>query len=248
VGSVWYLGQLTALFFTIFAIYESVTKKRPFVVGLLLSFAILSRLQIILSLPFFIYEISKIKIKHRFILFGLGVALSVLVYGLYNWVRFNDAFQTGYRLIPGLLDEPWFANGQFSLRYIPKHLSLLLLGSPKFSNEFPYIYPSLSGLSILLTTPAFVYLANTLKPTKDYLALWSAVLFIGLVNFSYGSTGFTQFGYRYAVDFYPFLFLLLIKYFSKNKLKRHHWILLLLAIVVNLWGVIFINKFDWVIF
>ena len=41
VGSSWYLGQASAAFFLSFALYESITKKRPFMVGFLLGAAFL---------------------------------------------------------------------------------------------------------------------------------------------------------------------------------------------------------------
>jgi hypothetical protein len=38
----------------------------------------------------------------------------------YNFVRFGSLFDVGYWMIPGILDEPWFSHGLFSLQYIPK--------------------------------------------------------------------------------------------------------------------------------
>jgi hypothetical protein len=58
--------------------------------------------------------------------------------------------------------------------------------------------------------------------------------------------GWTQFGYRYAIDFYPFLTLLTIKGVTKTGLRWHHWLLLFIGILVNAWGVIFINKLGFV--
>ena len=62
----------------------------------------------------------------------------------------------------------------------------------------------------------------------------------------HGGTGWAQFGYRFAVDFYPFLFLIIANNFQGCKLGRVHWLLLFVSIFVNLWGVLWINKFGWV--
>jgi hypothetical protein len=108
--------------------------------------------------------------------------------------------------------------------------------------------PSWAGLSILITTPLFIYtLFNKLKD-KLVLFTWISIIPIALVVLSHGTTGFAQFGYRFAVDFYPLFFLLIIKYFSKNKIETIHWVLLSVGILVNFWGVIFINKFGFVSF
>lgn len=247
-GSVWYLGQITATMFISGALIESFSKKRPFVIGLLVSGALLSRLQLMPSLIFFLTVISaypnKNKIKN-YIKFFLGLLLFVLTYLTYNWLRFENPLQTGYTLIAGLLQEPYFNYGQFSLKYIPKQLSVFLLALPKIKNSTPYIYPSWAGLAVWITSPVFISILKAPLKDKLVIASWISILGIGLINFSYGSTGFSQFGYRYAVDFYPFMIFLMIKSLQKTGLKNYHWILLVISIFVNLWGVLWLNKFGW---
>src|SRR5260221_1225990 len=51
VGSTWYLGQLVADLFLTFALVESFSIKRVWIIGILLGFAYLSRIHTILSLP-----------------------------------------------------------------------------------------------------------------------------------------------------------------------------------------------------
>ena len=72
-GSSWYLGQISACFFLLAALNESNGKKRPFLVGLFLGAAYLSRLPTILSFPLFVYLIKGKKITKNIIKFGLGV-------------------------------------------------------------------------------------------------------------------------------------------------------------------------------
>ncbi len=248
VGSSWYIGQITAAFFLTFAIFEATTKKRPFIVGLMLGAAYLARLQTILSFPLFLYLLKDEAWFYRYLKLGLGILPFILFNFGYNLFRFGVIWDKGYYLIPGVLDEPWYQNGLFNLSYIPNHLKVLLTSLPKFSNTFPYITPSWAGLSIWITTPTFIYaLFNNLKE-KMVQASWLSILLISLIIFSHGTTGFAQFGYRFAVDFYPILIFLTIKGVAKTGLKWHHWLLLFLSIVVNLWGVLWINKFGWVSF
>lgn len=248
-GSSWYLGQITSAFFLTVAIYESLNKKRPFIIGLLLGGAFLSRLHVILAFPFFLYQLFDRKnwFKNYFY-FGFGLLPYFAFNFYYNFVRFGTIFDKGYILIPNVLDEPWFSKGLFHLSYIPNHLKIIFQSLPKFSNEFPYITPSWAGLSIWITTPAFIYALFANLKEKYLRFAWISIFLIMLVVFSHGTTGFAQFGYRFAVDFYPFLFLLIIKALENRKLMWHHWLLLLLSIGVNLWGVLWINKFGWVSF
>ena len=252
VGSVWYLGQIPAAFFLTFCLYESLTKKRPAVAGILLGAAFLSRLHTIAALPLVIYLLGlsltgKLKSKKIVIFFG-SVGLFVMAYIYYNFLRFGSLIQTGYSLIPGVLNEPWYQKGIFDLSYISRHLEIIFAAFPKIANEWPYIIPSWRGLAIWITTPAFIYALRAPVKERVVQLSWLTILAIALVVFSHGTTGFAQFGYRFAVDFYPILTFLTIKGVAKTGLKWHHWLLLILGIIVNLWGIIWINKFGWVSF
>lgn len=249
-GSVWYLGQVTSLLFLTAAITEAFGKRRPFLMGIFIGGGFLSRIHTILSLPLFIFllKANKRNIFKKLLLLGLGMAPFFLFNFFYNYVRFGTIFDKGYFLVPGILSEPWFSKGMLSIGYIPEHLRILFLGLPKILSRFPYIEPSWYGLSILITTPAFVF---ALKPSlKENLVklLWLSILLIFTLVALRGGTGWTQFGYRYAVDFYPFLTLLTIKGVSQTGVKWYHWLLLIFGVIVNLWGVIWINKFGWVSF
>ncbi len=246
VGSSWYIGQITAAFFLTFAILEATTRKRPFIVGLLIGAAYLARLQTILSLPFFFYLLKDEKWFYKYLKLGLGILPFVLFNFYYNWSRFGVIWDKGYYLIPGVLNEPWYQKGLFNLNYIPNHLRVIFTSLPKFSKTFPYITPSWGGLAIWITTPAFVYAIFSNVKERLVQFSWLSILLISIVIFSHGTTGFAQFGYRFAVDFYPILIFLTIKGVAKTGLRWHHWLLLILSIGVNLWGVLWINKFGWV--
>lgn len=243
-GSAWYLGQITAAFFLTAALVESLDKKRSFLVGIFLGAAYLSRSHIILSLPLFIF-LLKGKNKEILKLFST-LAIFIGFDFIYNFVRFNVPWNKGYFLIPGILNEPWFSKGILHPSYIIEDLKIAFLAMPKILNRSPYVRPSWAGMAIWLTTPAFIFSLKAPWKEKIVKLSWLAILLIFLVVGVHGGTGFAQFGYRFAVDFYPFLIFLTIKGVAKTGLKKWHWLLLVLGIVVNLWGVIWINKFGWV--
>lgn len=243
-GSAWYLGQITAAFFLTAALVESLDKKRSFLVGIFLGAAYLSRSHTILSLPLFIF-LLKGKNKEILKLFST-LAIFVGFDFIYNLVRFGVPWNKGYFLIPGTLNEPWFSKGILHPSYIIENLKIAFLAMPKILNRVPYLQPSWAGMAIWLTTPAFIFSLKATWKEKVVKLSWLAILLISLVISTHGSTGFAQFGYRFAVDFYPFLIFLTIKGVAKTGLKKWHWLLLVLGIIVNLWGVIWINKFGWV--
>lgn len=241
VGSSWYLGQVTGVFFLTAAIYESLNKKRAILVGAMLGAAYLSRIELALSFPFFLYIFYN-KGSFKNYLKIIVAALPFLLFNfLYNYLRFGVIWDKAYQLIPGVSTEPWFQNGLINPINIGAHLKIILFNLPKISKTYPYIQPTWYGLAIWITTPAFVYALFSKFKEKAVKYSWFSILLISLLIFSHGSTGFTQFGYRFAVDFYPFLLFLTIKSVINTGLKWHHWLLLCLSLLTNLWGVVW-NK------
>jgi uncharacterized membrane protein len=121
----------------------------------------------------------------------------------------------------------------------------MFAGFPRFVDKFPYVTPSWNGMAIWITTPAFVYSIFAGIRSRLAAGCWLSIVLIALVNSCHGTWGFTQFGYRFAMDFYPFLFILTVKGMGNN-LKWHHKVLIIIGILVNLWGVLWISKFGWV--
>ena len=78
---------------------------------------------------------------------------------------------------------------------------------------------------------------------KLVIACWSAIIPVALLLFSFAATGWAQFGYRYGLDFYPFLFLLTIRGIGEE-VKWHHKLLIVVSVAINLWGVLWIYQFD----
>lgn len=86
---------------------------------------------------------------------------------------------------------------------------------------------------------------------KIALACWAAIVAIALANAAFAATGWSQFGYRYGLDFTPFLWLLVLMAIGRGPLRWHHWMLMACAFVVNLWGMLWLyhfwpqELFDW---
>lgn len=74
------------------------------------------------------------------------------------------------------------------------------------------------------------------------LACWAAILPIVAINWVFAATGWSQFGYRYGLDFMPFLWLLVV--IAVPRVRRLHAVLIGAAVVINLWGVLWIHKFQ----
>jgi hypothetical protein len=261
VGSVWYFAQISSMTLMLLAVYCTLSARSPLLIGLLLGASYWSRLPTILTLPFFIIMLSYTGLPEResglriwrfrlkpALLVCAGAGLFVLLNFLYNYVRFGTVLDTAYVIhsISPAKEKlsPWFNEGLFDLSYIRYHIQVFLLQPPVFIDKWPYIIPSKVGLSILVTTPAFIFALFAGIRNRLSLACWSAVLPTAFLIFIKSGTGWTQFGYRYALDFYPFLLLLTLKGIGEE-LKWYHKALIILSVLVNIWGVLFLNIFEW---
>ncbi len=73
------------------------------------------------------------------------------------------------------------------------------------------------------------------------IACWAAIIPIAAFNWMFAATGWTQFGYRYSLDFMPFLFLLVV--LAVRRLRWLPAVLIAASVLVNLWGVLWIYQF-----
>lgn len=218
-------------------------KKRPVLVGLLLGLAVLTRVTLILAITFFIVEFLKKRLtkKELFTLFMPLIACCLLL-AAYNYLRFDSFIETGYN---HHIENPFplsenFAYGQTHLIHLPANLYAFFIKPPEviLHNEngyvlkFPYFKADPWGMAIWFTSPLFFLLLFNFKKNKYFLSSFTALIAIALPIFTFFSVGFAQFGYRYALDFLPFLFLLLIPCL-KPKLTHTAIILIILGIVFN---------------
>lgn len=224
-----YLAQVVGTTFVILALLAYISRRNWLLVGILIAAAGVTRFTLFGASIFFLYELLKNKnrnSKRKLLLFIAPIILSILVIGLYNNRRFHSPFETGYRYNVTLRTYPLNTNldyGLFNIRHVPANLYTFLLKGPDsvkeegkaFILKFPYLKVDGWGLTILFTSPLFIYLIRAKK--FDYTVPATATIIILLIpSLLYFGIGFSQFGYRYSLDFLPFLFLILISAFSRG--------------------------------
>ena len=263
----WHYAQVTALSFMLLAVLEVFGKGRAWLMGTWLGCALLCRLTDVMAAPFFalfLLAASRREVlpaaeavasgvrgaiagfvarydwrAYARKLVGFGVPLSFFVglYLTYNHLRFGSPLTTGYSMIPGILEEPWYRDGFFNLNAIPRNLYTMFLKAPEFSDTFPFVKVHIiGGLSILLTTPIFLWAVKARGWDWYLIGSWLAIFGIATPIFLHGDIGGSQFGYRYAMDFYPFLFLLMVRALG-DKLTFQRVVAIVIGAVVNAWGI-----------
>lgn len=137
----------------------------------------------------------------------IPVALALLT-AVYNFERFQSAFEFGYNRIPSVLQEPWYQHGLFSLRAIPWNAYKMLFEGFSDIPVFPFIRPNAFGCSIFLSSP-FLFLLFR-EGGRYKITAWVAIGLLALVLRSHENPGGWQFSYRYAIILLPWMFLLLV--------------------------------------
>ncbi len=92
-----------------------------------------------------------------------------------------------------------------------------------------------------LTALAVIWAA--LQRDRLVLACWAAIIPTALFLFTFAATGWAQHGYRYGLDFTPFLWLLVARAIG-DKLRWYHMVLIAVGVAVNLMAVLWIYQFE----
>jgi hypothetical protein len=154
----------------------------------------------------------------------------------YNLARFGSPVDFGYTRIPGVLEEPWYAQGILSVEYIPRHLHLIFMRGFDYVDAFPWFRPNWSGASLVLTTPILLWLVKARSATPLIAYGWIAVALGLLPDLLHGAPGFAQFGYRFILDVLPIM-LLMLGWIFRDRIGLEARIAIAIGIVVNAYGV-----------
>ena len=215
-GGVWHTGHLIATALTLACLIELWGSRRAWIIGLLAGAAFLSRAPIAFAVPFYalllagdaVWEPRRWPWRQWVGLAG-GVLPSIVFFFWYNDARFGSPLESGYALatLPEWL-EARRDIGLFSLAHVPMNLDYLFVHPPTPIPEFPFLKPDGLGMSILITSPGLLYAVRA--PWRDSRTWWlaGAALAVLIPTLLYYGGGWLQYGYRYALDSIPFVWLL----------------------------------------
>lgn len=252
-GAVWFVSQVCTFTFAALAVVCAMASPSPWPAGIALAAALWGRPNILLLWPLLaglallhdggrawasgVRTLDWGRIRGWMLRSGVPVGLSILGLMTYNYARFDNPLDFGYKrqnVDTSLLGD-LHGKGQFSTEHVLRNLRVMLFAAPRWpAGGLPV--PDDRGMSLLLTMPALLYLVRLRR--SDLLvrsaALSLALLLIPLVT--YYNTGWRQFGYRFSLDFMLPLLLLL----AAAAGSRVSWPLrglIVLGILVNAWGV-----------
>lgn len=254
-GTVWFVSQICTVTFILAAAWFAVARRSALLAGTALGLAMLARPNVALFYPFLAgvglellkAEQPKQQLQRGLswcVLTALPMIVSVVCLLGYNYARFQNFTDFGYtdaNVAPQVAGD-LKAYGLFNVRYIPHNLWAMLLSGPIWNARDQSISPNPDGMSLLLDTPALVYLVWARKKTPLVIGAWAAVVLLVFVLLLYYNTGWMQFSYRFSLDFItPVLVLLAIGAGQRISLPMRF--LIIMSVFVNLWGVWWFNTY-----
>lgn len=245
-GTSWFLSHILATMLILLALNEYFGARRAALIGFLFGLVFLTRITAALGIVFFLWlywRDRQLNLK-MFSQLALGFAPSILFFVWYNYARFGNLFETGYAhaIVGSAILAQALTYGLFSPVHLPKNLYMLLLAMPQPIPawnapvlQFPYVLPSPWGMGIFFTTPVFLYAFRANLRDARVVAAALAVVAIGIPLMFYYGVGWVQFGYRYALDFYPFLFIPTALALAR-KPTRFSRAAIIACVLINVWG------------
>jgi len=154
----------------------------------------------------------------------------------YNWTRFHDAFEVGYRFLQIAWRQRIERWGMFSYHYLARNLGIILTSLP-YLGAAPKAAPfqiNGHGLALWLTTPLYLWLLWPQRRTQLHAACYATLALTALPSLLYQNSGWLQFGQRFSNDYSPILFLLLA--LSIQRIGVLFKAAAIWSVVVNLFG------------
>lgn len=255
-GRSWYDAHAVAMPFLSAALLFAARGERAWLVGVCIGLAALARLPVAAATPALVLLLA-VRSGRPYLreLGGVvaGGAPFAALYVGYNVLRWGSLVDAGYvQLTQG---DVFFTRGLFSPFYIPRHLYAIFLEAPDFVDDTPFfLRPRFIGMSLFLTTPAFLWVFAGLRHVRRDAATGAVALAAALAllpDILHGTVGFQQFGYRFSIDAQPFLVALALAGDAKGPNGwrwRPSWLFLavaILSIVINVYATIAITRFDY---
>jgi hypothetical protein len=253
-GEVWFSAEVMGVALTCLYARNAVRAHRPVLAGLFFSMATLTRTPLVFAGLFFVLEAlcpgpnrreqlqalaTNWKPAARKLgLFALGAAPLAALAAAYNLYRFGRLGEFGHAfLYNNRVNADIDRYGLFDFVYLQRNLQAAFFKLPEVSFEPLRLGYDPHGLSLLLTLPLLVFLVIPKKTPRLHLPLWLTVAVCALPGLFYQNTGYMQFGFRFSLDYTPYLLLL---FAIGGWSLRHRAVMaaVVLGILVNFWGAV----------
>ena len=252
-GRAWFAADAAGVLFGALAIWAAATGRHPALLGAIIGAGALARPPLLLAAPLLLLLARDRRAGTPLLRDVAWVALGMAPFGLleagYNLLRWGTPLEIGYALQAA--GHPTAQRGLVHLSYLPRHLFIIFFRGPIYvDGDLLFLRAHTDGMSIFLSTPAYLYLARAAelwRSSRDLQLLAIASVLILLPNLFWFSAGYEQYGYRRSMDAQPFLIALVAIAASWDGARwstRPTWLFrvaVILSVLVTLYFVIAIR-------
>ncbi|NVJ04774.1 hypothetical protein HUW63_05875 [Myxococcus sp. AM001] len=254
-GEVWFSAEVMGVALTCLYVRNAVRAHRPLLAGLFFSMATLTRTPLLFTGLFFVLEalcpgpeprLAQLKALARdwkpaarkLGLFTLGAAPLAALAAAYNVYRYGRLSEFGHAyLFNNRVNVDIDRTGLFNWEYLPRNLEAAFFKLPSVSLSPLKLGYDPHGLTLLLTLPLLVFLLVPKTRPRLHWPVWLTVAVCALPGLFYQNTGYMQFGFRFSLDYTPYL-LLLFALGGWSLRNRAVLAAVALGVLVNFWGAV----------
>jgi hypothetical protein len=247
-GDVWFVAQTACVAFTLLALVELAGRRRGWLVALWFALAVGSRFTVVMALPVVLWWVREGFLERERRPRELAAALATLLPFALLWVLYNEArwhvpWDAGHTIF--YHQDPYMGSATgspFGLENVPVQLWSFFVQPPQWQPQPPYLVPLAPGTALWFTSPALLLAFFARRPRRLVVSLWAATLLVAGPSLLYYANGGAQFGMRHALDFEPFV-LVLMGLAAREGLRPVWAALIGWSALAGAWGCWFWNAF-----
>ena len=255
-GEVWFTAEVIGVTLTCLYLLMAYRAQSPAWAGLFFACATLTRTPLAFSSLYFFLELlmpggrwssaelttRRQEIVRKAVAFSIPAVAIGIPMAVMNFVRFSSFTDFGHdHLFNNRVNADIQHWGLFNYHYLERNLHAAFTRLPTLieHNGATRLAFDFDGMSLFVTTPLFLLLLWPARKPRLHQILWWTTAVVSVPGFFYQNTGWRQFGFRFSLDYTPYLFLLLA--IGGRKLGPWFWALGLIGVGVNIWGAIAFN-------
>jgi hypothetical protein len=245
-GTVWYTAHVVAVACTLVYAWASIEAKRPVVAGIAIACAALTRPTMAFMAPLFLLEAWRMHGKDGWrvaVRFAIPIVALAIPAMIYNYVRFGSPTEFGHSYLAVIQQQQIEQFGLANYHYLARNLAVAFTLLPELVGQAPWVRVGGHGLALWFTTPLVLFALWPRERPPIHRALWITIACVALPSLLYQNSGWVQFGYRFALDYLPFVVMLVA--IGGRPMNRLVKAAIVFGVVVNLFGAITFDRYGW---
>jgi hypothetical protein len=257
-GEVWFTAETMGVTLTLLYLHASLGARHPVLAGLAVGCATITRTPLLFSAVFFLCEALSPDAPigwrtfrdpqrwraalPRLVPYAAAIAAVGIPMAWMNYARFGSLTEFGHSHLYANRVNPQIRKyGLFHYAFLERNLHDAFTRLPEIRFDPLKVGFNGEGMSLFVTTPLFFWLLWPKERPRLHRTLWLTTALVAVPGFFYQNSGYFQFGFRFSLDYTPYLILLLA--LGARRFTGLFWAAALAGVAVNAWGAAVFNRF-----